>query len=72
MDESYYCYVMYTEEAESCESEYMSRFTGLAKDTLYYGTKENPQYYSYITVPGTPQYFMGDLRFNRDYKEGYG
>ena len=72
VDESYYCYVMYTEESESGESEYMSRFTGLAKDTLYYGTKENPQYYSYITVPGTPQYFMGDLRFNRDYQEGYG
>ena len=72
VDESYYCYVMYTEESESDESEYMSRFTGLAKDTLYYGTKENPQYYSYITVPGTPQYFMGDLRFNRDYQEGYG
>lgn len=31
VDESYYCYVMYTEESESGESEYMSRFTGLAR-----------------------------------------
>lgn len=73
VDNSYYCYVMYTEEAGEEEgSEFTSRFTGLVKDTLYYGTKENPQYYSYITVPGTPQYFMGDLRFKGSFYEGYG
>ena len=68
---SYYCYVMYTEEG-SLDGEYMSRFTGLVEDSRYYGTAEKPVYYSYITVPGTPQYFMGDLRFNRDYREDYG
>lgn len=42
VDESYYCYVMYTEESESDESEYMSRFTGLARILCITGQRKIP------------------------------
>lgn len=64
VSDAYYCYVMYTEE-DDLSGTYLSRFTGLVEDTQYYGTPEKPDYYSYITVSGIPQYFMGDLRFIR-------
>lgn len=68
VDNSYYCHVMYTEEGDET-GEYLSRFTGTVEDVSYYGTQDSPEYYSYITVPGTPQYFLGDLRFSRSRSE---
>ncbi len=58
VDNTYYCYVAFTMENSE---EYMSRYA-LVADTMYYGTRSNPQYLSYITVTGTPQYGLGDLR----------
>lgn len=62
VDGSYYCFVMYTREGDQT-GQYTSRFTGMVEDTRYEGTPEHPRYYHYIGVEGTPQYFMGDLRF---------
>ena len=62
VNDSYYCFTMYTREGDE-SGQYLSRFTQLVKDTCYYGTLEKPEYFTYINVPGAPQYFMGDLRF---------
>ena len=56
--ETLYCFVAYTREGSDT---YPSRFV-LSLDSLYYGTKENPQPYYCVSVPGEPVYTRGDLR----------